>query len=83
LNLKVVGLTCLNGRLLDSVSVHHQASFIGLAITLQTAPPCARVNQVIVPSVAEEYEMIADHAPHVAPLKPGVLQNLHEGGGEV
>jgi len=46
------------------------------------ARPHARVNQVIVHSAAGDYGIIADHAPHVAQLKPGVLQNLHEGGGE-
>jgi len=34
---------------------------------------------VIVPIAAGEYGVIADHAPHVTKLKPGVLQILHEG----
>jgi len=47
---------------------------------LHYAQPCARVNQVIVPGAEGEYGVIADHAPHGAQLKPGVLQILHEDG---
>ena len=42
----------------------------------------AKVDQVIVPGAAGEYGVTADHVPLVAQLKPGVLQILHEGGGE-
>ena len=35
------------------------------------------------PGAAGEYGVIADHAPHVAHLKPGVLAILHEGTSDV
>jgi F-type H+-transporting ATPase subunit delta len=42
----------------------------------------AKVDQVIVPGVAGEYGVTADHVPLVAQLKPGVLQILHQGTAE-
>jgi len=75
---QAVGLTRLNGRLLDSLPVHHQSNYT----LTYNAPPCARANQIIVSGAAGEYGVIADHAPHVAQLKPGVLQISHEGGND-
>ena len=77
-----VGLTFLTVAYLTIYPFTTKATFIDLAITLQHMscdPPWARVNQVIVPIAAGEYGVIADHAPHVAQLKAGVLQILHEG----
>ena len=42
-------------------------------------PPCARANEFIDPIAAGEYGVLVGHAPHVAQLKAGVLQILHEG----
>eukprot|EP00559_Dactyliosolen_fragilissimus_P006387 CAMPEP_0184858040 /NCGR_PEP_ID=MMETSP0580-20130426/3160_1 /TAXON_ID=1118495 /ORGANISM="Dactyliosolen fragilissimus" /LENGTH=146 /DNA_ID=CAMNT_0027353957 /DNA_START=97 /DNA_END=537 /DNA_ORIENTATION=- len=42
----------------------------------------AKVAQVIVPGVAGEYGVTADHVPVVAQMKAGVLQILHEGVAE-
>eukprot|EP00816_Leptocylindrus_hargravesii_P010787 CAMPEP_0196810830 /NCGR_PEP_ID=MMETSP1362-20130617/14489_1 /TAXON_ID=163516 /ORGANISM="Leptocylindrus danicus, Strain CCMP1856" /LENGTH=137 /DNA_ID=CAMNT_0042185987 /DNA_START=108 /DNA_END=521 /DNA_ORIENTATION=+ len=42
----------------------------------------ASVKQVIVPGAAGEYGVTADHVPLVAQLKAGVLQIIHEDGGE-
>ena len=42
----------------------------------------APVKQVIVPGAAGEYGVTADHVPLVAQLKAGVLQIIHEDGGD-
>jgi len=67
-------------------TVEESAAAAGMTLNFnlphETIYAGAKVTQVIVPGVAGEYGVTAEHVPLVAQLKPGVLQILHEGTAE-